>query len=279
MLAYTEAKVHAVCHACDIEEYTHQVHGTHCAVCCGRWPCPNAGDVVAGPSTAWRTCADEDADHLVLRFRGVFCTANIDRLSRLVGCAPRLNYSLANVLELAAEAERQAVGALVHGTHLQPVTQTRVGAPQGNCTEAAIASILGVHLTAVPDLYDHVTKPTTFGPWREARFAELHRWLLDEFGLKWCQVLGDWSVAEDVLEARFGRREIRDTHYLMMGRNPDGVGHATVGRNGTMVWDPNPARRGLIDNDENVFLLPAAYFPAEARHFPGIGLTPRKEAL
>ena len=247
---------------------------------CGElWPCASAGKIVRAPSTEWHSNAGDFSDHLVLRFKDEPCLANLDRLARLLGQRPLETYSTEAILAMSRMAEQNNYGVLVRGTHLEPLFQTRVGAPQGNCTEASVASLLGVPLDAVPDLYDHALAPADWGPWREQRFLEMHHWLLDEFGLKWCQIRGGWDVAQEVF-ARTGlydRHEIRSTYYLMMGKNPDGVGHCTVGQNGVVAWDPNPAQRGLVDNDENVFLLPAAYFPSDRREWPGFDLTPSAE--
>lgn len=153
-----------------------------------------------------------------------------------------------------------------------PVTQTRIGRPHGNCTEACIASVLEVGIDAVPDLYDpdHEWGSPDF---RKAQFLRLHTWLLEVHGLKYVQILAPprraLPVFAELLEDAFFT-----THHLLMGYNPDGVGHCTVGLAGRMVWDPNPLRRGIVDADEVVYLLPADMFLERHRDWPGLALAP-----
>lgn len=155
------------------------------------------------------------------------------------------------------------------------VTQSRTGRPAGNCTEASIASILGVPLEAVPDLYDPEEDPES-PTWRQARWKVLHDWLLTEHGLKYVQVRLPPAQALPIIARGIGEEALRNTYHLLMGKNPDGLGHAVVGLNGEMVWDPNPRRRGIVDADEVVFLLPATLFPKEFRDWPGFDYTPQE---
>lgn len=154
------------------------------------------------------------------------------------------------------------------------VTQTRTGRPAGNCTEAAIASILEVPLEAVPDLFDPEADPEAEG-WRDHRWKVVHDWLLAEHGMKYVQIRRPPSEALPIIAQGIGEERMRTTHHLLMGKNPDGVGHAVVALAGEVVWDPNPRRRGITDPDEVVFLLPADLFPPECREWPGLDYTPR----
>lgn len=157
-----------------------------------------------------------------------------------------------------------------------PVTQTRTGFPAGNCTEATIASILEIPLSEVPDLFDPEEDPVST-TWRQARWIEMHRWLLEKHGLKYVQVCLPPEQALPIFVNGLGEETVRTTYHMLMGKNPDGLGHAVVGLNGEMVWDPNPLRRGIVDPDEVVFLVPVNYLPAECRDWPGVSYTPRKE--
>lgn len=150
------------------------------------------------------------------------------------------------------------------------LTQTRTGRPAGNCLETSIACILEVPVEEVPDLYDPSEDPDS-PTWRHARWAVLHAWLRAR-GLMYVQVQEPPAAAFPVFAHWFGADFVATSHYLRMGYNPDGVGHATVGLRDEMVWDPNPLRRGITGEDEVVFLVPLEMISAEWRGWPGLRL-------
>lgn len=156
-----------------------------------------------------------------------------------------------------------------------PVTQTRVGFPSGNCTEACIASILGLPLEVVPDLYDPNVDHTQDDA-RHPRWLAMHAWLLGR-NLKYVQIRLPPERALAYAGEALGPT-VRMMHHLLMGYNPDGIGHAVVALGGLMVWDPNPLRRGIVNPDEVCFLLPASMFPEYCREWPGLDMTPKDAA-
>ncbi|MGE3276738.1 MAG: hypothetical protein AB7O67_16625 [Vicinamibacterales bacterium] len=138
------------------------------------------------------------------------------------------------------------------------VTQTRTGAPHGNCHQACLASIFEVPLGSVPDPVwpDGV-------PWSgdseqtKAAGAERNR-AFDE----WARSLGfetvclnPWSGAPDV-------------YHLIAVTNPRGVPHYIVGRGGRAVWDPNPLRDSL-DAVHEFYVFFVAVDPAALARRPG----------
>jgi len=148
------------------------------------------------------------------------------------------------------------------------VTQTRTGKPAGNCTEAAIASILECRLEDVPDLFDPTEDPDSL-TFRNARFVLLHDWLRVR-GLMYGQIQAHPSLAIPKFASMFGDAFVADRYHLLGGYSPDGVGHMTVGLMGDVVWDPNPLRRGIVDPDEVTFFVPLEKLPNHVREWPGI---------
>lgn len=117
-----------------------------------------------------------------------------------------------------------------------PVMQTRFGDPDGNCFEAAIASVLEVSLDDVPVLASYRNDSATF-------WEVLFDWLRDEHEL--CLVLalakGSW-IPEGV-------------YHLISGLSPRGIKHTVVGQGGVMVHDPHPEGGGVLD-DSVCFFVP-----------------------
>ena len=95
------------------------------------------------------------------------------------------------------------------------VTQTIVGDKDGNCLEAAIATILGCAITDVPKLHDH-TWNTQLTEWLSAR------------GVEWATLDGD-----------------KPSQGLSVAVGPSprrAVTHAVVAINGKLAFDPHPDR-------------------------------------
>lgn len=145
-----------------------------------------------------------------------------------------------------------------------PVDQIRVSAPMGQCTEAAIASLLHVQLGDVPDLYDPARPDDRSETW-----PALLRWINAQ-GYLWIggplggdrplPLLLPMDLPYVAERANLGwklRRWWRG-HHLLLGYNPAGVGHACVGLAGALVHDPNPSRAGLATVDEVAVLVPVA---------------------
>ncbi len=130
-----------------------------------------------------------------------------------------------------------------------PITQTKVviknsagrEVVKGNCYAAAIASILEVPITEVPNvetlfdvdnfLWDHVMEK-----WLESRGWESrhnhHFKVFHDDTLK--EQRDDWY------------QECADKLYLVSGRSPRGVMHICIFKNGKLIHDPHPTREGIL---------------------------------
>ena len=161
---------------------------------------------------------------------------------------------------------------------MREVTQTRVGVPQGNCTEACIASILECPIEDVPDLYDAETgkghSPERWNllcAWLKERG---YLWLWGEIRLR----KGAHFPVLEELHASWSREDPtfkldwRGYHFLA-GPNPDGAPHCIVAKYGCPVWDPNPLQRGITGVDGFGMLAPLSQLPEEYRSWPAIGMT------
>jgi hypothetical protein len=108
-----------------------------------------------------------------------------------------------------------------------------VGA-EGRCFEAALASILEIPESDVPD----------FGK-DEAQFLRDTEAFLGKFGLYYVQVLPTMPGIEEAFATG-------TVYHTIEGKSPRGGLHACVGRNGKIVHDPHPSDgtgRGLVRVD------------------------------
>ncbi|EHK57645.1 hypothetical protein [Allomesorhizobium alhagi] len=109
---------------------------------------------------------------------------------------------------------------------------------RGNCTEAAVASLLGIRLEDVPDF--RANGLDQFWP-------SFHRFFRDR-GFEAIMMHG--TFAPDIL-------------YLASGISPRGVHHMVLMRCGLLVHDPHPSKAGIA-GPECIWLLapvdPAAKF-------------------
>jgi predicted XRE-type DNA-binding protein len=112
-------------------------------------------------------------------------------------------------------------------THMTPVDQTLFNSEttQGNCMQAAVASLLDLPLSEVP------------------HFAESNNavvcWDLFETFLEGCGKTVDLAP-----ELR-----IPDTPYLASGTTVRGTRHMVVMHEGKLLHDPHPSRAGLLEVD------------------------------
>ncbi len=123
-----------------------------------------------------------------------------------------------------------------------PVMQTRVGETNGNCFEAALASLLELPIYRVPDF-----------PRAELEFIEtVQRWLsgMTE-DLFYCRV----PVTNSDALAAF---VTGDVWHVIEGISERGGPHACVGLNGKIVHDPHPGGHGLVDEKWYGFLVSRA---------------------
>ena len=119
------------------------------------------------------------------------------------------------------------------------VDQTITGQPNGNCTAACVASLIGEPVEAVPNFNQW---GEVFGHWEVAAAAWLMKrnWTISS---AWNY---DWALEFGVKAGVIRKGEV----IMAGGLNPDGVGHMVLFRDGEMVHDPNPDRRGLAGPPE-----------------------------
>lgn len=110
---------------------------------------------------------------------------------------------------------------------MRPVYQTRFGGPeapkeqQGNCLQAALASIFEIPLEEAPDICE----------------ADDHNW---------ANMLGAW-LKERRLQLVFypANSSPPPGFHLIGGPGPRGMDHVVVGKAGQMVHDPAPDGTGV----------------------------------
>lgn len=105
------------------------------------------------------------------------------------------------------------------------------GSEKGNCTEAAVASILGLTLDQVPDF--------------RAKGVE-NFW--DEFE--------DFINSRGFHPLRLDGNWIPDVLYLASGLSPRGVHHMVLMRGGKLVHDPHPSKAGISETNHIWVLVP-----------------------
>ena len=120
----------------------------------------------------------------------------------------------------------------------QTILYTPGGHEKGNCTEAAVASILGIALADVPDFRANGADAMNFWDTFEA--------FLNSRGFHPLRLPGNW---------------IPDALYLASGLSPRGVHHMVIMRGGKLVHDPHPSKAGIADPDNIWVLIP--FDPAE----------------
>lgn len=140
-----------------------------------------------------------------------------------------------------------------------PATQTKVvvkdGAGKvvihGNCWAAAIASILGLPLSEVPNF--EVWYEWNDGLWwyLTLRFLIKKGFLIEQadqyrvFHLK----QEEWADTEYVEDYNILKESLKGKYYLLSGNSPRGFKHVTIWKEGIMVHDPHPTRDGITTLD------------------------------
>lgn len=114
---------------------------------------------------------------------------------------------------------------------MKGVTQTLLagredGVP-GNCIQAAVATLLGKPIEAVP-----------------------HVLLFD----RWNHMLAEWLAEQGYLMRVRLTDHIPEDRCIVAGMSPRGVAHVCVAEAGEIAWDPHPSRAGLIRIDEAWFI-------------------------
>lgn len=140
---------------------------------------------------------------------------------------------------------------------MKEFTQTSL-APRGNCWQTAVACILEVEPSKLPD---QATNDSVLvdGSWQGKSYNNaIQAYLRTHHDMAYLELHGNDELMECV--------QIRDDRYhLMTGetiRSEENAGmrHVVVGRRGVVVWDPHPSRAGLTDGIRWAFLTA---FPKE----------------
>lgn len=114
---------------------------------------------------------------------------------------------------------------------MKPIHQNKFGRPDGNCFEAALASILQLSLAEVPH----------FGPGHEwwdnaCNWARKRGWQLEYLPVYWpAKPTG---------------------FYIANGPSPRGIRHSVVYQDGQLVHDPHPQNVGLTCIEGYVLVFP-----------------------
>lgn len=122
---------------------------------------------------------------------------------------------------------------------MKPVEQTKLHVPgkqNGNCMAAAIASLLELPLSDVPNFEDMGMTTPKSDRW----FESLKDWL---FELGFELLIWDQPV---VLKG----------YYLVGGKSDRGFEHQVVYKNGKMIHDPHPDKTGILTFTDQWALLP-----------------------
>ncbi|AXQ68601.1 hypothetical protein HOU00_gp062 [Caulobacter phage CcrPW] len=135
----------------------------------------------------------------------------------------------------------------LRAAHPRWKTQTKTHDPEngieGNCTQAAFASLLGLELDEVPDFNTLHQGDENAG----AFWHHLHTW---------CREQG-WH-----LQMR-PANQVPNVLYLADGPSPRGVGHFVIMKEGEIYHDPHPSRAGILEVKHTWMLLPVD--PAEMK--------------
>lgn len=132
-----------------------------------------------------------------------------------------------------------------------PVTQTKVvvknkkgeDVVRGNCYAAAIASILEVPITEVPnvEVLFHI---------EGSYWSEVMHTFLNSIGWELCtdnrfMVFHDENYGLDSGTRQQKIDYCKDKYYFVSGKSARGVQHITIWQNGKMVHDPHPSNDGI----------------------------------
>lgn len=136
---------------------------------------------------------------------------------------------------------------------MKPVHQTILYTDQttgnGDCFDAALASLLEVPLWMVPPFHK------MYG--RTDRHTRIDQWLIRMFGM-WLDVC-DFSERNEEPEL--------PEFYIAVGQSPrdPASGHAVVYLNGVLVHDPHPFGGGVVGEPRTIYFL-RKVLPKEVRN-------------
>lgn len=140
---------------------------------------------------------------------------------------------------------------------MKPISMQSVG----DCWRACLATILEVEYDQVPYMGDMGDDPKTYEDWFEKTLA-----FLETFGLSYIE----FQLGDEGDEHR--RRTLRGYHMVIgQSRLYPEYKHACVGKDGEIVWDPNPREgAGIVPGTETygVFVV---MNPGGRRNLTGVG--------
>ena len=135
---------------------------------------------------------------------------------------------------------------------LKRVRQLRSGPCDGQCTEASYASILGVELSEVPDLYTgDPSNPRCAKRWRTLRryISDSHESVIMTCHFKARTLpLEASSLPRHVEDYLRGTLSWSAKYHTMMGMTTGGVPHMVVGYRGHQVWNPSTKPSSMLIN-------------------------------
>ena len=138
---------------------------------------------------------------------------------------------------------------------MRELTQTSLN--PGNCWQTCIACILELDPETLPSQVEHdmrrVMGPNGDWTWEGRGYGNvLGNYLRKHHGLAYVQL----HYPEEIWSAV----AVRPCLHMMTGRTErtaqNGSRHVVVGENGSIRWDPQPSRAGLLDEIEYGFLIP-----------------------
>lgn len=111
----------------------------------------------------------------------------------------------------------------------------------GDCWRACLATILEVEYTEVPYFGDMADDPSTYADWYKKTLK-----FLEQYGLHYFEFrLGDHGKEH--------RKETLRGYHMIVGQSRlyREYKHACVGKDGEIVWDPNPREgAGIVPGTE-----------------------------
>ena len=134
---------------------------------------------------------------------------------------------------------------------MKPVTQTKLGKPDGNCWTSCVASILEVPIEELGDLEDAYR--SSLIEWEESEGTEPFPWsrvLAETHALGFTLA---WFIMADLDIPRLAPRG----YSIATGpANGCGTPHSCVALDGEIVHDPDPRGRGLAVIESYDVLIP-----------------------
>jgi len=122
---------------------------------------------------------------------------------------------------------------------MKPVYQTKFGQGNGNCFQAAVASILELELDDVPDFCNLYSD--------DEWFNEFQKWLNKHFNA-WCLAVNYKSIKN--------LPEYHPPGYVIMVGDSVRVHHAVVYKGKELVHDPCKGGGGLVKIDDMFMIIP-----------------------